>query len=134
NRASLLASLDQALERAELFGDMDGQGMLFNDISMRPAYVKINDFTTIQKLTDEKELLNMYVSSHPIKQYRANLQKQGFDKIEQLHLLHDRSFGKIAGLVQSMKKIRTKSGESLTLVTIADVTDDIEDVIFPNVY
>src|SRR5699024_11409246 len=34
NRASLLASLDQALERAELFGYMDGQGMLFNYISI----------------------------------------------------------------------------------------------------
>lgn len=134
NRASLLASLDQALERAELFGDMDGQGMLFNDISMRPAYVKMDDFTTIQKLTDEKELLNMYVSSHPIKQYRANLQKQGYDKIEQLHLLSDRSFGKIAGLIQSMKKIRTKRGESMAFVTIADETDEIEAVIFPKVY
>lgn len=134
NRASLLASLDQALERAELFGDMDGQGILFNEMSMKPAYVEIEDFTTIQKLTDEKELLNMYISSHPIKQHRPKLQKEGYYKIEQLQVLSNRSFGKVAGLVQSLKEIRTKRGESMAFVTIADETDEIEAVVFPDVY
>src|SRR5699024_8422417 len=38
NRASLLASIDQALERAELFGSETGQANLFADqIDMKPA-------------------------------------------------------------------------------------------------
>src|SRR5699024_8537094 len=50
NRASLLASIDQAIDRAELFGDASGQGELFsNAIRMRPAYTEIEDFSKMQK-------------------------------------------------------------------------------------
>ena len=45
---------------------------------MRPAYVEIDDFTPIQKLQDEKELLHMYVSSHPLKQHRTRLTIEKF--------------------------------------------------------
>lgn len=133
NRASLLASLDQALERAELFGEMNGQGQFFNEMSMKPAYVEIDDFTTIQKLTDEKELLSMYVSSHPIKQYRPSLEREGYISIEQMLLSTNQSFEKTVGLVQSLKKTRTKHGESMAFMTMADETEEIDAVIFPAV-
>src|SRR5699024_3221723 len=70
NRASVLASLDQAYARAELFGDLH-EGDLFKDeLKMAPAYTNIEDFSLMQRLRDEKELLQMYISNHPIQAYR----------------------------------------------------------------
>src|SRR5699024_2663627 len=54
NRASVLASLDQAYARAELFGDLH-EGDLFKDeLKMAPAYTNIEDFSLMQRLRDEK--------------------------------------------------------------------------------
>ena len=134
NRASLLASIDQALERAELFGGMNGQGSLFKGMSMQPAYIGIDDFSAMQKLTDEKELLNMYVSSHPIKQYRAPLQRKGYKTVAQTSTSPDNQIVKTVGMVQSFKKIHTKRGDSMAFITLMDETGEIEAVVFPNQY
>ena len=135
NRASLLASIDQAIERAELFGGMNGQGSLFAEkIQMRPDYVEMKDFTTVQKLSDEKELLNMYVSSHPLKQYRRSLKANGYITLGTALLYHQNQSVKTVGIVQSFKKIHTKRGDSMAFITLTDETNEVEAVVFPNVY
>lgn len=135
NRASLLASIDQALERAELFGDVNGQGNLFGDkVQMKPSYMEMDDFSQVQKLSDEKELLHMYVTSHPIKQYRSTLTLQHFLSLQQAKLLANNSQVKTVVIVQSIKKIHTKRGDSMAFVTIADETEEMETVIFPTLY
>ena len=135
NRASLLASLDHALDRAELFGGMDEQGSLFPEAeNMKPAYEEIDDFTPMQKLRDEKELLHMYVSSHPLKNYRTTL------TIEKCLTLHDagqlqaNQKVKVAAIVQRFNRINTKRGDSMAFVTLSDETDELEGVVFPDVF
>lgn len=134
NRASLLASIDQALERAVLFGGMSKQSSLFKHLSLKPEYTKIEDFTTIEKLNDEKDLLNMYVSSHPIKQYRARLAISGYEPLEQLESYSDNKFIKTVGIVQSIKTTRTRHGDLMAFITITDETGEIDAVVFPKVY
>src|SRR5690625_3200673 len=135
NRASLLKSIDQAIERAELFGGMNGQGSLFTKkIQMRPAYVDVEDFTTLQKLSDEKELMNMYVSSHPIKQYRAILKSRGYQTLEATSYLNNNQHVKTIGIVQTFKKIHTKRGDSMAFITLTDETGEMEAVVFPDIY
>ena len=83
NRASLLASLDQAYERAELFGDISGD--LFNDdLQMEAVYTKMDDFGIIQKLSDEKELMQMYVTQHPMETYRKKLTMSEFISLKKM--------------------------------------------------
>jgi len=135
NRASLLASIDQALERAELFGTNSGQTNLFAEqMDMKPAYVELADFSPLQRLRDEKELLNMYISSHPLKQYRTELAIQHyvtlFDAKEQAG---QRRFQTVV-IVERVKKITTRRGDSMAFITIMDETDELEGVIFPNVF
>ena len=135
NRASLLASIDQALDHAELFSEMKSQGTLFAEkMNMHPSYIEMDDFTTIQKLADEKELLNMYISSHPLTQYRTTLKKHGIYTLESTMKAADKSQVKVVGIVQACRKIRTKRGESMAFMTISDETNEMECVIFPNVY
>lgn len=135
NRASLLASIDQALDHAELFSGMGNQGTLFADkMNIRPSYIKLDDFTPMKKLTDEKEILNMYVSSHPLEQYRSTLTVQDVHTINAVIHTPDKSNIIVSGIVQAKRKIRTKRGESMAFLTVSDETGEIECVIFPNVY
>lgn len=135
NRASLLASIDQALDRAELFGGEHGQSNLFQEeLNMKPAYVEIADFTPIQKLRDEKELLDMYVSSHPLKQHRTRLTIEKFVTIQRAKNLPSRTKITSVVIVEKFKRIHTKRGDSMAFVTISDETDEMEGVIFPNVF
>lgn len=135
NRASLLASIDQALDRAELFGDLHGQTNLFGkQIKMKPAYTEMDDFSQVQRLRDEKDLMHMYVTNHPIKQYRAELTLQNYTSLHHAKRLKNNRVIKTISILQSFKKIHTKRGDSMAFVRIADETDEMEGVIFPDVY
>lgn len=135
NRATLLASIDQAIARAELFGDLNGQGQLFTDeISMKPAYTEVEDFTRIEKLADEKELLQMYVSDHPLQEYRHALRMQNFQSVHEVEKRAEKTPVEMAVIVQQIKKIHTKRGDSMAFLSLADETGELDGVVFPALY
>lgn len=135
NRATLLASIDQALARAELFGDLNGQGQLFsNEISMKPAYTEVTDFTRIEKLADEKELLQMYVTDHPLQEYRRTLRLQNFQSIREIEKHSEKAKVMMAVIVQQVKKIHTKRGDSMAFLSLTDETGELDGVVFPALY
>src|SRR5690625_2972145 len=133
NRASLLASMDQAIDQGELFGDLTLQpSLLPNKIEER--YTQIEDFSPVRKLKDEKELLGIYISSHPMKEYRDQLQANGYVSFQHTHKLIGKKRVQAAAIIQSIKVIRTKRGEKMAFITIGDEYDDMEAVVFPDLY
>src|SRR5690625_2146219 len=134
NRASVLASLDQAYARAELFGDLH-EGDLFKDeLKMAPAYTNIEDFSLMQRLRDEKELLQMYISNHPIQAYRQKLSLLGYTTLAKVKKLPKYSKSKLIVILERVKKIHTKRGESMAFITVSDESGEIEAVVFPALY
>ncbi|MHA6251445.1 DNA polymerase III subunit alpha [Oceanobacillus sp. CAU 1775] len=135
NRASLLASLDQALNQGELFREFSEQSSLFYDqIELEEQYVEIEDFTIAKKLQDEKDLLGMYVSSHPLENYREGLRRSGFVSIADTKELVGRKHVNGAVIVQEIKQIRTKRGDQMAFLTLADENSTIDAVLFPDLY
>lgn len=135
NRASLLASLDQAIEQGELFKEFTNQGSLFEfDLQFKSNYEDIKDFSQIHKLTKERELIGMYVSSHPLKAYRRSLDQNSYSTLEEVNQMNERSNIKSAAIVQEVKTIRTRRGETMAFLTVGDETREIEAVIFPREY
>lgn len=135
NRASLLASIDQAIDQGELFGDLTLQPSLLPDrFGIEERYTEIEDFSSIRKLTDEKELLGIYISSHPLKEFRRKLQMNGFVSFQHVDQLVGRKRVQAAAIVQSIKIIRTKRGEKMAFITIGDEHDDMEAVVFPELF
>lgn len=135
NRASLLASLDQAIEQGELFREFSDQADLFQEkIALEINYEAIEDFSIVRKLADEKELLGVYVSSHPLKEYRDKLRMNGFISLNNAQNLIGKKHIKSAAIVQSLKMIRTKRGDAMAFLTLSDETDDMEAVVFPDLY
>ncbi|HLR65447.1 MAG TPA: DNA polymerase III subunit alpha, partial [Pseudogracilibacillus sp.] len=131
NRASLLASIDSILEKIELFGS---NSLFDNGLTMIKDYTEKEDFTIMEKLSDEKQLLHLYVSEHPLASYRTLLNRKGFTSIAGVEQKRENEVIHLAGMIQAVRKITTKNGESMAFLELADETDTIDAVVFPKVY
>ncbi|RIU89738.1 DNA polymerase III subunit alpha [Oceanobacillus picturae] len=135
NRASLLASIDRALEQGELFKEFQDQPSLFQDkIELEADYVEIEDFSPLKKLSDEKDLLGIYISSHPLHAYRDSLRRNGNLSISAALALETKKEIQCTVMIQRIKTIRTKRGENMAFLTLNDETGDMDAVAFPELY
>ncbi|HBK34364.1 TPA: DNA polymerase III subunit alpha [Candidatus Uhrbacteria bacterium] len=98
-------------------------------IALRP----VEPATTQETLAWEKELLGLYVSSHPYKVFRE-LCGAYLTPLAQVPDCKDGSFVKVGGLITTVKKIVTKKGDPMAFVGFNDMKGDIELIVFPKVY
>lgn len=135
NRASLLATLDDAINQAELFKEFQEQPNLLEDqFDFTETYRERNDFSPMEKLTYERELLGLYVSSHPLKDNRQLLAKQGHYTLLEATELQGKGIIKSIVMIDSIRKIRTRHGEQMAFLVISDEFFEMDAVVFPNVY
>jgi len=83
-----------------------------------------------QRLAWEKELLGIYLSEHPLNEYKDIL----FKVAEPINLINSKKEGtrvKIAGIITSVQKIITKSKEPMIFARLEDTTNTIEVLVFP---
>ncbi|MFY4774614.1 DNA polymerase III subunit alpha [Metabacillus sp. RGM 3146] len=135
-RATLLASLDIALEHAELMKPDDESQMdlhLEEEFTLKPKYVKIEAFKIDEKLQFEKEALGFYFSSHPVSMYAMKLRNAHANKIDQCYQMNGKR-AKTGVLLSKVRTIRTKKGEAMAFLTLSDDSGDMEAVAFPQVY
>ncbi|MGG3560376.1 DNA polymerase III subunit alpha [Neobacillus rhizosphaerae] len=134
DRAVLLASLDVAIEHAQIFNpDDSSQFDLFEDeFMLKPKYVQVDPIDLEHKLAFEKEALGFYLSDHPISLYEKELKRQGATVL--FHLRNDDKRVSSGVYISTMKAIRTKKGDSMAFLTVSDGSGEMEAVVFPNVY
>ncbi|MFD1707942.1 DNA polymerase III subunit alpha [Siminovitchia sediminis] len=135
DRAVLLATLDVALEHAELMRPSEKTPDLFGDEEMfqiKPMYVEVEPMGLGDKLALEKEATGIFLSDHPAAAYANQFMSAG---AVQLIQLEPGQKNRSAGVYLSeIKTIRTKKGDVMAFVTLSDATGEMEGVIFPNVY
>jgi DNA polymerase-3 subunit alpha len=147
-RGHLLANVDlmlsfnreqvAAAESAQdsLFGFGGGSGV--NDLTLIDA----PDATKAQKLIWEKELLGVYVSGHPLDDFKAELDKRpsiGFIKNavaekQEITVVQLKGSLVTAGMIAGVRELLTKKGDKMAFVQLADQKDSIEMVAFPETY
>ena len=134
DRAVLLASLDVALEHAQLFKvDESSQVELFHDeFQLKPKYVKVDPIRLEDKLLFEKEALGFYLSDHPISIFEKRLKQAG--ALVLFELTAERKRAAAGVYVTSSRKIRTKKGDSMSFLNVSDSSGEMEAVAFPTVY
>jgi DNA polymerase-3 subunit alpha len=134
DRAVLLASLDVAMEHAQIFKPTDdNQFDLFEDEFMpKPKYMQVDPISQENKLTFEKEALGFYLSNHPISIYEEELKQGGAQALFAVKNNNQRISSGV--YITSMKSIRTKKGDSMAFLTVSDSSGEMEAVVFPNVY
>lgn len=135
DRAILLASIDVAIEHAQLVQPKDGgQGDLFEDIefTIRPKYMDEKPIREEDKLRLEKEVLGFYLSNHPVSVYEKSLAQ--LQAIPLYDFITETAYGKAVVYINEIRKIRTRKGEQMAFLKISDQSGEMEAVVFPNVY
>jgi len=87
--------------------------------------------TDFEKLGWEKELLGLYVSSHPLNGFKKLFETRT-TPISKIDVSFVDKKVILGGLVSSIKKIITKSGKPMLFMKLEDLSGKMEVVIFPN--
>lgn len=116
-----------------------GQMSLFGEvISEEDTYPKLGEYDHRTILNFEKESIGIYLSGHPLDEYRIAIEFIGAASIADLKDeegsgYQDGAIVKIAGMVASRKNKTTKSNALMAFVTIEDMTSGMEVIVFPKV-
>ncbi|OQX71242.1 DNA polymerase III subunit alpha [Candidatus Parcubacteria bacterium 4484_255] len=83
-----------------------------------------------QKLLWEKELLGLFISEHPLKEYEEILKKY-VKPINEIVSHPYQTQIKVVGIITKIKKILTSSKETMAFIKIEDPSGEIEIIVFP---
>jgi DNA polymerase-3 subunit alpha len=136
-RGQMLSNLEEMLTYSrELSKESENQESLFSSVmieqpslTLRPS-PKINEE---EKLNWEKELLGLYISGHPLDKFKEKL-KKGLPIAEVKKKIKPGMTVVLAGHIDVVKEFVTKGGKKMAFMTIHDLTDKIETVIFPKIF
>jgi len=134
DRRAIVDSLDDLTMYAKEYHEKKdaGQMGLFGGVNESAVDFVLKKTVATKKdiLFWERESLGMYVSDHPLKglsQYFARfgelIGKLGEEHVGKKHTIH--------GLVTEVRKIITKAGKNMAIITIEDTSGKIELPIFP---
>ncbi len=112
-----------------------GQDSLFGGGEARLASLRMRPAEPAAKrsmLGWEKELLGLYISDHPFRPYADKL-SESVKSIKELLSDIDSPMNprvKVAGIVSAVKDMVTKRGDPMCFVTLEDLSDKIEMIVF----
>ena len=111
-----------------------GQNNLFADLPLASAIfsLKLDEFPDApddKKLSWEKELLGLYISNHPFKDY-LEVFKENVTTLDKLKN-KDGEAVTIAGIITNVHKIITHKGQAMLFVLIEDSRSATEVLVFP---
>ena len=142
-RAALLKVYEAMMDsvassrKKNLEGQMGLFGMLEEDSSTSMPIPYLKEMNKTDLLAMEKETMGIYISGHPMDDYRPYLRNTHVVPIaklmdEEAHYEDDQIVS-IAGIVQSVKMKTTRSNSMMAYVTIEDDTAAMEMLAFSNV-
>ena len=160
NRATLLENLEASLDFVEDFIEdkKKGQGDLFGELpDDQQAYSEfkfqvIGDIPKMQQLNMEKECIGCYVSGHPLDEYRKTIERAVTVSSKTLPRIapeekafvdslvnqgvsewqaktQQKSYVAL-GMLQDLREIRTKKGDSMAFAKLSDFDGQIDCVFF----
>jgi DNA polymerase-3 subunit alpha len=137
-RNQLLLNLEKLLDssRENQKIKTNGQKGLFEgmNFSNKIRMESVSPASEKEKLAWEKELLGLFISSHPLNGFRkileskttaiANISKNNQERNVRI---------KIGGIISKIKKIITRTGRPMLFVSVEDLSEKVEVVVFPGV-
>ncbi len=121
--------------------NLEGQLGLFSMLSGREAAANIviphmDELPRAELMAMEKETTGIYISGHPMDDYRQLLKNTSVVPISALTgeecRFQDEQIVSIAGIVQTIKMKMTRNNTMMAYVTIEDDTGSIELIVFSN--
>jgi DNA polymerase-3 subunit alpha len=145
-RSQLLAVLDVSLKSSQEYqkSKRNGQTSIFDLFeksnsdkdggSFQDRLPDISEFSKDELLAMEKEMLGLYISHHPLNDYKDKLKKIVTSTSIELANLSDRSRVVLAGVINNFKRKSTKNGNLMAFITLEDLEGTVEIIAFPKVY
>ncbi|WP_016777248.1 DNA polymerase III subunit alpha [Anaerophaga thermohalophila] len=123
---------DKASNQVSLFGAADMTGAV-----KRPSIPKVPEFTSIEKLKREKELIGIYLSAHPLDRFRLELKhycNTELSELSDLSAVNGRSFI-VGGMVTGIRRGVTRVKENpFAIITIEDYSGSYDFALFGRDY
>lgn len=121
-----------------------GQLSLFGEDSIeapRSPLPKLAEMTQRLRLQYEKEMTGVYITGHPLDEYRAQLEKMPYN----INILteyaeeddwekYDRTPIALSGMIIETRMNTTKSNKLMCFITLEDLYGTMECLVFPRVY
>ena len=127
--------------------DEDDNSDTQNDLEkMKYNFTTLEEYSDKEILSMEKEMLGIYVSGHPLSEYRELIEqatnistlkiKEAFDEYIQTGKmqLKDNQNVRFAGIINSIKKKYTKNNKLMAFITIEDLYGSMEIIAFENTF
>lgn len=109
-------------------------------------YPNLSEYSSKEKLTLEKSVLGIYLSGHPLSDYKKQFSsfsfntdslsyfEEGADGERVYTELSDGQRVTMGGIISEYKRLSTKGGATMAVIKIEDLYGVIEAVVFPKVF
>ncbi len=116
------------------------------DEGLELEYPKMSEYSSKERLTLEKTVLGIYLSGHPLSDYKEQFSKFSFNTSVLSFFEEDEEHNKtytdieegahvvMGGIISEFKRLATKSGQTMAFVTVEDIYGQIEVIFFPKVF
>lgn len=120
--------------------------ILEEDEGLELEYPDLPEYSSKEKLTLEKTVLGIYLSGHPLSDYKDRFDKFSFNTSILDFYEEDEEGNKtyteikdgehvvMGGIISEFKRLSTKSGQNMAFVKVEDVYGQIEVICFPKIY
>ncbi len=118
--------------QVSLFGGGGSSG----DVTMRPKVGRIEPYGDIEKLNIEREMVGLYITGHPLDQFKFEMQyltNANLSDLKELEKLKGREV-KLGGVISSVQHRMTKKGKPFGQLTLEDYNDNHSFFLFSQDY
>jgi DNA polymerase III subunit alpha len=143
-RAQYAAVLDKLMDQAKAVQRdlQSGQLSLFSLAPPPQGHTEaaaiimpdIPEWDDLKKLALEKETVGFYITGHPLDDALPEINTVIDCPLGNLKEWGDEQPVRVGGLIRTFKKHRSKRGEPMAFLTIEDIFESVEVVVFPEVY
>ncbi len=143
-RAQYMAILDKAMEQAKAVQRdlQSGQMSLFAVAPETSQSNEANEITVPDidewdertRLAREKETVGFYITGHPLDDALQEIRSITDTDIQNLANISDEQPVRFGGLIRSCKYHKSKKGDPMAFLTVEDILEAVEVVVFPSAY
>lgn len=154
-RAQMLGAFEPFLNRlsSEKHHTLEGQISIFSLLDQdssqpamdEPVLPNVSEFSLEDRLLKEREMLGLYISGHPLDNYRHAIEQQTDTDSTSLlktrgedlamgRVLQDREIVRMGGLVNKRTTRVTKNGKTMCILEMEDLFGDYEVLVFPEAF
>ena len=120
--------------------------ILDEDEGLKLEYPKMSEYSSKEKLTLEKTVLGVYLSGHPLSDFKETFSKFTFNtsvlNYYEEDELHNKTYTEfkegeqvvMGGIISEFKRLATRSGQNMAFIKVEDLYGQIEVIAFPKIF